>query len=94
MLYEIATGGVLLDHVNKTELSQDTSYASLTAPKVVRCVVTIDDEVIETVFAGAGGSHSWWTGAGGKLLPAQGLRPRERLVITVDGPAALRVEWT
>jgi len=90
---EKESGGVLLDYTNDTEFMVDTSYVSLTAPRVVRCEIAVDGKPHDVVFAGAGGSHSWWTSAGGKFLPPQGLRPGQRLLVTVDGPAALRVDW-
>ena len=92
-VYETGVGGgILLTRKNDTGKMLDTSYASFTAPVVVKCVVKIDGQIIDTIYAGAGGSHSWWTAAQGKLLP-HGLKPDETLVITADGPAALRVDW-
>jgi hypothetical protein len=78
---------------NDGDSPRDVGYASLTAPTVIRCEVRIDGELWDAVYAGAGGSHSWWTSAGGKLLPHQGLLPGQELQVTTDGPAAFRVDW-
>lgn len=95
MLYETERmdGGKLVDLTVAGEVTRDCRYASLTAPELVRCEVWVDGRLHDVVYAGAGGSHSWWTYGGGKLLPQQGLRPGQRLEILVDGPAALRVDW-
>lgn len=63
-------------------------YASFSAALVVKCVVKRIKpgpppvtEDVDTVFAGAGGSHSWWDGAGGPLLDSP-LLPGEQLLFT------------
>lgn len=88
---------LLVEITNDRPLPRDVSYASITAPHVVRCEISIDDAIVETVFAGAGGSHSWWTPAGGKFFPPDvapaGLAPNETLRVHVDGPCALRIDW-
>jgi len=95
MIYEATdpAGGLLLDLVNARDAPCDCVAASLTAPGLVRCVVTLDGTPHDVVFAGAGGSHTWWTQGGNKLLPNEGLKPGQRLTIAVDGPAALRIDW-
>ena len=92
MIYERTNPGVIYEFTNDSELTADVDYASITAPAVVRCNVAIDGKIIETVFAGAGGSHSWWTAAGGKLL-RHGLTPGSRLTVEVSGHAAFRIDW-
>lgn len=85
-------GDTLIDHINETEAIQDVNYASLTAPSPVRCEVWIDDELFDVVYVNES-SHSWWTQAGGKFLPSQGLQPGQHLIVKVNAPAALRVDW-
>ena len=94
MIYEtvLALGETLLDYTNEGTLQQDPSYACITAPLVVRCDVIVDGITVDTVWAGGGGSHSWWTMAGGKLL-RHGLNPGQRLQIKTSGPAAFRIDW-
>lgn len=94
MLYETLkpNGDVLIDYINKSDIMQDVNYASLTAPAPVRCEICIDGEVHDVVYVNES-SHSWWTQAGGKFLPPQGLRPGQRLRVVVNAPAALRVDW-
>lgn len=93
VVYQAEGAGVLLDITNDTAGHIDCSYASLTAPKVVCCEVRIEGRLHDVVYAGNGGSHSWWAQAGGKLLDHNGLDPGQRLTITVTGPAALRIDW-
>ena len=89
---------VLVDYTHEKRIPRDVSYASLTAPQVVRCDVEVDGQVVDTVWAGAGGSHSWWTPAGGKFLPPDvapsGLAKGQRLRVIVSGPCALRLDWS
>ena len=91
MVYE--GNGLIYELVNDRKVARDVVYASLTAPTVVRCEVWIDDKLWDVVYAGAGGSHSWWTMAGGKLLPPPGLLPGQRLRIIVNNFAAFRIDW-
>jgi len=88
-----------LDYTNDTEAHRDIDYASVTAP--APCFVTVRfhekgdkiGRVVDGVYVAAGGSHSWWAGAHGKLLK-RGLNPGER--VTVEGTAefAFRWDWT
>lgn len=71
----------------------DVMYASVTAPEIVHLRIFIDDELWESVYAGNGGSHSWWQNAGGKLLNHTGLDPGQTLRIECDGPCAVRLDW-
>jgi hypothetical protein len=88
---------VLVDYTNDSDAPRDIYYASLTAPRVVRCEIYIDDVLIELVYAGNGGSHSWWSAAGGKFFPPDkalhGLQPGATLKVIVDGPCAMRIDW-
>jgi len=94
IVYEIgAYGGTLLEVTNAGKQHVDIGYASLTAPDIVRAEVWINDRLHDVVYAGGGGSHSWWTQAGGKLLDHNGLSPGETLKIITDGACALRVDW-
>lgn len=94
MIYEIGEGGgVLVEYTHEGERNRDTQCASLTARGVVRCEVWVDTELIDVVYAGQGGSHTWWTMGGNKLLPVHGLFPGQTLKVTADGPAALRIDW-
>ena len=89
---------VLVDYTHEGRTARDVTYASLTAPEVVRCDIEIDGNIVDTVWAGGGGSHSWWTGAGGKFLPPSvapsGLSKGQRLLVVVTGPCALRIDWS
>lgn len=90
----IADGaGVMLDVLNDTGAHMDVNYASLTAPKLVRVDVAVNDKLFDAVWVGPGSSHSWWTQAGGKFLDHNGLDPGHRLTITATGPCALRLDW-
>lgn len=95
MLYitEEPKGAKLVDLLNESDAPMDAVAASITAAGVVRCDIAVDGERVDCVYAGNGGSHTWWTQGGNKLLPHGGLQPGQRLEITVDGPAALRIDW-
>lgn len=88
---------VLLDYTNDTGKPRDCVYASVTAPTVVRVEIEIDGALVEVVYAGNGGTHSWWTEAGGKLFPADsypnGLPNGSRLIVRADNIAAFRIDW-
>jgi hypothetical protein len=92
-------GGVALDYTNDTKGQRDIDYASATAPEV--CYVWAElyrkgskkPEIIDGVYVGDGDSHSWWSGAHGKLL-RRGLMPGERLRVLGDGVFAFRWDWT
>lgn len=88
---------LLVDYVHDQKLPRDVAYASLTAPKVVRCEIYVDGDLAELVYAGGGNSHSWWTPAGGKFLPPDaapnGLKKGQHLEVWVTGPCALRIDW-
>src|SRR5262245_12724577 len=96
MLYVIddIDGGIVVERKNeipKTYL--DANYASITAPDICHVTVLIDEKPFDGVFVGAGSSHSWWTQAGGKLLPRNGLAYGQTLKIVSSGPCALRIDW-
>jgi hypothetical protein len=97
MISELTLPGLIYEYTNTGAAPRNVRYASITAPGVVRCEVSVNSEVIEIVFAGQGGSHSWWQQAGGPLLPPDrfpnGLPPNSTLQIWSSGPAALRVDW-
>jgi hypothetical protein len=82
---------------NDSRKPWDVVYASVTAPDIVLCQVFVDNELIEAVYVGAGGSHSWWTNGGGKFFPPDvlpnGLPPGSTLGVSVSGPAAFRIDW-
>lgn len=85
-------GGVVYEYTNDGEASVQPEYASVTAPEVITCVVTIDGTVTEKVYAGAGGSHSWWTAAGGRFLRYP-LKPGQTLRVALSGEGAFRIDW-
>jgi hypothetical protein len=82
---------------NTSEKPWDVVYASVTAPGIVLCEISVDYALIEAVYVGAGGSHSWWTNGGGKLFPPDvlpnGLPPGCTLTVRVSGAAAFRIDW-
>lgn len=97
---------VAVDYVNDTDRERDITYASATAPGA--CFVTVSvtrsrtkeargargaTDVVDGVHVAAGGSHSWWSGAHGKLL-ARGLAPGERLRVSGTAPFAFRWDWS
>lgn len=92
-LHEAAGEGVLVEITNDGEGYMDVLYASVTAPEIVRIEVYVGDDLHDVVYAGAGGSHSWWMNAGGKLLDHNGLDPGQTLTITTSGKCALRLDW-
>lgn len=80
---------------NETKSPLDITYASLTADELIECDIIIDGELHDRVYVSPGSSHSWWTYAGGKFLPNQGLLPGQTLKVTAYGNrVALRIEWT
>jgi hypothetical protein len=89
MIFERATPGVICE-VTADKDNQEVIYASLTAPSVVRCEVYLEDKLVDIVFAGAGGSHSWWAGASAPLVKI--LQKGQKLKVVVDGPAAFRID--
>jgi len=82
-------GGTAWDYTNQSSASQEVVYASLTAPAVVKATVTLNGATVDIVYAGAGGTHSWWRGSSGGLLPMP-LAPGDRVVVSVSGPCAFR----
>ena len=85
-------GGLVYEYTNQLETSVDIEYASFTAPIVTKCIITIDNNVVDTVWAGAGGSHSWWHLAGGRLLRYP-LKPKQTLKVVLSGIGAFRISW-
>jgi hypothetical protein len=83
---------------NDTGKFADVLYASVTASHVVKCEVFIDDDLIDCVWAGGGGSHSWWGYGGiGKLVPPDrypnGIPAGKTLKLICSADAALRVDF-
>lgn len=93
MLVHTSRKGVVLDITNESKAYRDVVYASVTAPKLCYVEIAVDGEVHDGVWVGPGASHSWWTNAGGKVLPTNGLPPGSRLVITSTGACAFRYDW-
>jgi hypothetical protein len=85
-------GGEVYRYKNDTEAPVQCEYACVTAPKVIRCEVAIDRKIVDIVYAGNGGSHSWWTPAGGRLL-CRTLQPGETLTVSLSGRGAFRIDW-
>jgi hypothetical protein len=85
--------GVLYEYTHEEKEPRDVTFASVTAKEVERVAVLIDDKPWDVVYAGNGGSHSWWSQAGGKLLPPEGLQRGQTLRIESDGPVAFRLDW-
>src|SRR5678816_1434552 len=79
---------VALDYTNETDGHKDIDYASVTAPGPCYLEVRVFRDrkhpkvftVADAVYVSAGGSHSWWAGAHGKLL-RRGLQPGERVLV-------------
>jgi len=95
-VYKSPDAGQLLELKNETAKPMDADFACVSAPEIVEVDVFVisrkgDKTHHDSVFVRE--SHSWWTRAGGKLLPASGLRPGESLLITTSGKAALRIDW-
>jgi hypothetical protein len=84
--------GVVYEYTNDTDTSVQPEYACVTAREVIECDVEIDDVLIDRVYAGSGGSHSWWTAAGGRLMRYP-LNPGQTLRIRLGGPGAFRIDW-
>jgi uncharacterized RmlC-like cupin family protein len=90
---ELDKAGTLVDFTNEGKKALDIVYASVTAPGIVKVEVRVNDELQDAVYVGAGGSHSWWMNAGGKLLPHNGLASGDKLKIIASGKCALRIDW-
>lgn len=86
-------GGIVLDVENKKAEHVDVVYACVTAPVLTYVEIIVDGVVFDGVHVSPGSSHSWWTNAGGKLLPVNGLPPKSRLIIKSSGPCAFRLDW-
>lgn len=84
--------GLIYACVNETDSPIQCEYACVTAPSVIECAVTIDGELVDLVYAGNGGSHSWWTAAGGRLM-CRPLPPGGTLEVRLSGPGAFRIDW-
>jgi hypothetical protein len=82
-------GGVLCEVVSEKD-NQEVIYACITAPGIVRCEVFLDNVLIDVVFAGVGGSHSWWAGASAPLVKP--MQKGQKLKVVVSGPSAFRVD--
>ena len=69
-------------------------FSCFTAKVVTECVIKVDEHIVDGIFAGAGGSHSWWFNAGGGLL-RYGLKPGQEIVVEIveGGPAWFRIDW-
>jgi hypothetical protein len=80
------------EYRNDGEVAVQPEYACITARKVIECLVTVDDNEVDIVYAGGGGSHSWWTAAGGRLLRFP-LAPGQTLRVAADGEGAFRIDW-
>lgn len=90
---------VAIDYLNETESPRDIDYASATAPGPCYIVIEITRAdaghtraIVDGVHVAAGGSHSWWTGAHGKLL-RRGLAVGERMRVIGTAPFAFRWDW-
>jgi len=101
------TPWIAVAYTNDTDHERDITYASATAPGPCYVEVSITRprrkeargsgsgkrDVVDGVHIAAGGSHSWWSGAHGKLL-ARGLAPGETLVVRGSAPFAFRWDWS
>ena len=88
----ISPGGGVYEAINNGDAVCECRYACLTAPKIVKAVVSVDGTVLDTVFAGNGGSHSWWQPAGGGLLKHP-LKIGQTLRIEFSDECAFRIDW-
>ena len=87
---------------NESDRALDVVYASVTAREITRfdvLLVTEDGKSVQVdcVYAGAGGSHSWWSASGGKMLGPEfpnGLPPNATLIIRGNTKeTAIRVDF-
>lgn len=95
--FDIGEDKPIYEYTNDTDEVFEPRYASITARTVVACIVFVvapdgNTNVVDYVFAGNGGSHSWWKEAGGGLLKYP-LKPGYTLRVEVSGPAAFRIDW-
>lgn len=84
--------GLLFQWLNDTGRDWLPEYASITAPEVCGCSVKVDGSEVDFVYAGGGGSHSWWSAAGGRLIRYP-LKPGQTLSIETDADASFRIDW-
>ena len=87
----LSVGGVVLDLLNDTPRQIRIIYACLSAPVVVRAVVSLDGNVVDVVHAAV--PHSWWASAGNPLIPSGQLNPGQRITVITDGVSAFRIDW-
>jgi len=93
MIFETQkSAGDLLFELTAERDNQEVLYASVTAPSIVRCEVYLNDEIYDIVYAGAGGSHSWWAGAAAPLC--RPLTKGDKIRVKVSGPAAFRIDFS
>lgn len=69
---------------------QHINYASVTAPGIVRVEVRVSGKIVDVVYAGNGGSHSWWASGGGPLCEALGAE--DVLEVFASGKCAFRFD--
>jgi len=91
MIIKKEEAGLVLELKNESKQYMDASYASVTAPDICYVEILINDIPFDGVWVRE--SHSWWTNAGGKLLPIHGLPAGATLKITSSGACALRIDW-
>lgn len=90
--FEFYEGGGEYFVTNEDEASCEPRYACVTAPVVIKVRVTVDGTLVDQIWAGNGGSHSWWKEAGGGLLKYP-LKPGQTLGFHCDGECAVRIDW-
>lgn len=93
MFYKLDKAGTVVDIKNDGKEHIDAVYASVTAPQLTFVEIIVDGETFDGVWVAPGSSHSWWTNAGGKLLPPNGVKPGGHLKITASGACAVRIDW-
>jgi hypothetical protein len=85
-------GGVVYTYTNDQAGALICQYACVTAPNVIACTVKVNGVQVDKVYAGAGGSHSWWKDAGGPLIP-EPLQPGSTIEVSMSGEGTFRADW-
>lgn len=89
---EFGPEGGVYEVTNDGDAVCEPRYACVTAPSIVKVKVSVEGTLVDVVYAGAGGSHSWWKEAGGGLLKYP-LKVGRTLRVEFSGACAFRVDW-
>ncbi len=84
-------GGTVLSYHHKGNQDCLVRYAHATSPVPVKLWITVNKELIDIVYIGAG-VFSWWQ-QGATAMLRRPLKDGDHLEVQSDGPCALRIDW-